>query len=292
MKKIITVSVVITSYNQEEFIKQALDSVFIQKDIEFEVLFADDHSTDNTLNIIREYASKHSKISKIIPRKKNLGMCLNMYDAYHKAKGKYIAILEGDDYWTDELKLKKQCDFLEKNSKYSGVFNHYDCLINGKLKAHKEQNKLIANKKYEIYIKDLIKDNYIGNLSACMFRTNLIHSIDRNIFEKYFIADWLTGMIIYDKGGPLYLMPEKMSVYRIHGSSQWSKMSKKDKLFEELKALSLYDHILNYKYDYIFKEKFFRRLDMSVIRKIKKYRRIWKILFIINIILMIFILLK
>ena len=132
------VTVIVTSYNHEKFIRKTLNSIFRQKGVIFEVLLADDCSKDSTLAIMKEYVKKYPKIAKILPRKKNLGMCLNMHDAYQHAKGDYIAICEGDDYWIDSFKLKKQSDFLSKNEKYSGTFNAYDCLVGKKLIPHAE----------------------------------------------------------------------------------------------------------------------------------------------------------
>ena len=241
------VSVIVTSYNNEQYIKEALDSVFMQKDIDFEVLLADDCSTDNSLLIMKEYVKKHPKISRILNRSKNLGMCLNMYDAYHKVKGEYIAILEGDDFWIDHLKLKKQADVLDKKKKYSGVFHYYDVLEDEKRSPHEMQLKnLVKKKKNEITMKDLIEKNYIGNLSACMFRAEILKSIDKSIFENFFIADWLTGMLSIDKGGPLFFIKEKMSVYRLHTDSQWTSLGQIDRVYQIYQARVLYNYILNY----------------------------------------------
>lgn len=109
----IEVSVIVTSYNHEKFIARALDTVFMQTGVNFEVLLADDCSTDNTLLIMQEFLKKHPENTRILERKNNLGMSLNMFDAYHCARGKYIAICEGDDFWVSPNKLKKQVDFLE-----------------------------------------------------------------------------------------------------------------------------------------------------------------------------------
>lgn len=117
-----TLSVIIISYNQEKYIEEAIDNVLNQKvNFDFELLLADDCSKDNTLNIMKEYEKKYPNIIKVLERKENLGATKNIVDAYKQSKGKYITVLEGDDYWCDENKIQKQIDFLEENPEYIGV---------------------------------------------------------------------------------------------------------------------------------------------------------------------------
>lgn len=251
----------------------------MQRDIDFEVLLSDDCSTDSTLSIMKGYMKKYPKIIKLLKRTENLGMCLNMYDAYHKARGEYIAILEGDDFWTDPLKLKKQADILDENKKYSGVFNHYDFLQGETRFSYKNQLKDLINKnKDEISIEDLIKCNYIGNFSSCMFRAEILQSIDKSVFEFFFVADWLTGFLAIDKGGPLFFMKEKMSVYRLHLNSQWYSYSDIDKKYEVYKARVLYNYILEFKYDDLFRDYYIKNIyrsnkDSKYYKKFKKYKK-------------------
>ena len=117
----IMVSVVILTYNHEPYIRQALNSVLKQKTtFRYEIVIGDDASQDNTASIIREYAEKFPSIFNIIIRDKNVGGSQNAYDLFMRARGKYIANLEGDDYWTDLYKLQHQVDFLENNENYIG----------------------------------------------------------------------------------------------------------------------------------------------------------------------------
>jgi glycosyltransferase involved in cell wall biosynthesis len=118
MNNKIFVSVCVITYNHEKFIEEALDSVIMQStDFDIEIIIGDDSSTDNTTSICERYAKKHNNIHHI-DRKKNIGMNANWMDTIRSAKGKYIALLEGDDYWLSINKLQKQVDFLENHKRF------------------------------------------------------------------------------------------------------------------------------------------------------------------------------
>lgn len=113
------VSILMPAYNHEHFISQAIESALNQKTtFPFELLIHDDKSTDKTRDIIDEYKSKFPDIIITIYQDQNQGLIKSYRNLLHIAKGKYIAILESDDCWTDEYKLQKQIDFLENNSNY------------------------------------------------------------------------------------------------------------------------------------------------------------------------------
>lgn len=115
----VKVSVVMTTYNHERYIRKSIESVLMQKvNFNFEILIGDDVSPDNTAKILMEYKEKFPNKIKLFLRKENLGPTKNICDLYNKCSGKYIATLEGDDYWTDENKLQRQVDYLEAHEEY------------------------------------------------------------------------------------------------------------------------------------------------------------------------------
>ena len=128
MKKNPKVSILCLTYNQKLFITQALDSFLMQKtDFDFEILIHDDASTDGTTKIIRQYQKKYPSIIKIIVQKENQfskgnSEILTEY-LFPLVKGKYIALCEGDDFFTDESKLQTQAEFLDNNPKCSLCFH-------------------------------------------------------------------------------------------------------------------------------------------------------------------------
>src|SRR5690554_4131282 len=126
------VSISCITYNHAPYIRQCLEGFLMQQcDFEYEILIHDDASTDGTSDIIREYQEKYPNIIKPIIQTENQwsqgvrGIMARFN--FPRAKGKYIALCEGDDYWTDPLKLQKQVDFLEENENYSFCF--HDAII-------------------------------------------------------------------------------------------------------------------------------------------------------------------
>ena len=122
------VSVISITYNHEPYIRDCLEGFLMQKtNFPAEIIIHDDASTDHTADIIREYYEKRPDLFHVIIEREN---CYSihkpiMMPLYKQAQGKYIALCEGDDYWTDPLKLQKQFDFLESHPEYSGCFHSY-----------------------------------------------------------------------------------------------------------------------------------------------------------------------
>ena len=120
------VSVCCVTYNQENFIEESIKSFLMQKtNFPIEIIILDDASTDNTADIIRKYAETDSRIVPLLRETNIKSTGVSVFSITHaNAKGKYVALCEGDDYWTDPEKLQKQVDFLEKNPTYSASFHN------------------------------------------------------------------------------------------------------------------------------------------------------------------------
>lgn len=126
------VSIVVITYYHENYIRQALDSIFGQNvDFVYEVIVADDCSKDKTRDIILEYKAKCPDLIKCLFNENNLGIPANLYNALCNCNGKYITFLSGDDYWLGEDILKKKIDFLEKNAGYYAVCTRIDARLEG-----------------------------------------------------------------------------------------------------------------------------------------------------------------
>lgn len=126
------VSVIVTTYNQEQTIARTLNSIVSQQcDFDYEIIIGEDCSHDNTLAICREYASLFPDKIRLIENQHNKGMIDNYFDCVLVANGKYIADCAGDDYWVDDLKLQKQADIMESDSSITLVHSDWryaDCL--------------------------------------------------------------------------------------------------------------------------------------------------------------------
>ena len=126
MKENIIVSIFMLTYNHEKYIAKALDSILKQKvNFPYEIVLGEDCSTDNTREIVLNYAKQYPDKFKLILHETNRGAMYNQNEVFANCTGKYIAICEGDDYWTDLNKLQKQVDFLEDNIDFSICFTDY-----------------------------------------------------------------------------------------------------------------------------------------------------------------------
>jgi len=228
----IAVSVCMPTYFQENYIRQALDSVLNQiTDFDFEVIVGEDKSPDNTREILLEYKERYGDKLVLILQKENKGPSENSMDCRLAAKGKYIAFLEGDDYWTDMHKLQKQYDFLEHNPKYSAVGTD--------IMSVSDKGELISERTLNFkHDKTLNLNYYLKN----GFSVHMCSVMRRNIFpehdEKYnklrksapTMGDIITLVLLYN-AGDLYVMNQVTAAHRAAGEKDvfsFSKTSAKD----------------------------------------------------------------
>lgn len=229
-EKSLKVSIVVAAYKEEEYIGHTLESILSQKvDFDYEVIVGDDCSPDGTADVIREYADKYP--DKIIPvlRKKNMGMTGNSLDLISRAKGEYIALVEGDDYWIDDNKLQKQVDFLDTHKDYVACFGL--CIIVDEDDArHKELEKqsgfLKIGKDYSI--KDFEEYLLPGQTATSMYRradfNDILNQIMNSEFDmSRFIDRHLVLMML--SRGKIYNSGEEIAAYRYvmkKNSGSWS----------------------------------------------------------------------
>ena len=221
------ISVVTITYGHEFYIKQTLDGIFMQKySGDVELILANDNSLDSTDDIIQEYFSvtiiPENFIIKYKNHEVNKGMMSNFIWALEQASGKYVALCEGDDYWTDPLKLQKQVSFLQKNPDYIIHSGKAQVLINNEFKEVIGDPK--SKKTYNIC--DFYAKN---NLITCtvMFRKITIPS---TIFPGIIFGDWMlyVRLLSNKKGTLAYVADEIYSVYRIHSGGVMQTLSKKN----------------------------------------------------------------
>jgi glycosyltransferase involved in cell wall biosynthesis len=220
------VSVSIITYQHAAFITECLEGVLAQKtDFEFEILIGEDGSTDGTREICIEYAERFpDKIRLFLhnpdrshPKNDVAPWMHNWLNNLQQAKGKYIAICEGDDYWTDPSKLQKQVNFLEKNSDYVICFHSINYLENGVIDEYPTG---VPNETTTVL--DLCKGNYIQTLS-CLFRNNLFDKLP-DYYRNCPTGDYFLFLLIAEHGKIKYLN-DNMAVYRKHDGGIWSPQS-------------------------------------------------------------------
>ena len=228
------VSVIMITYGHEKYIEEATRGVFLQKtNFPLELIISNDKSPDSTDEIVKNIIkSAPENISvKYIQHQKNIGMLPNFISTLKMAEGKYIAVCEGDDYWTDENKLQKQIDFLEKNEDFTLTF-HNVFIRNGEtLRADLDYEKRLSSK--DIYtIDDLSKGNFIHTLSV-VFRNMEIE------FPEWYFSSFLGDYPIWlwlSKKGKIKYFPEKMGVYR-ENVGVWSGKSQEEREFKTMLVL-------------------------------------------------------
>lgn len=238
----IMVSVLAIAYNHELWIAHALDSFVMQKTIfPIEILVHDDASTDKTAEIIKEYEKKYPGLVKGFYQTENQFSQGNnpLFILSQMARGKYVAICECDDYWTDPFKLEKQVDLLEAHPECSMAVAKTDIY-------YLEDGQFYFQQTLEGVNKDLLYFNDLFN--GCPLHIST-HVIPKNIFnfvvEKYrhkiFLSETALRYILVDIG-PFVFLRETVSVYRITGKGIWTMLDRyaqvaaETKTFEELYA--------------------------------------------------------
>lgn len=212
------VSIVCTTYNHEKFIRQTIDGFLLQKtSFPLEIIIHDDASNDSTGEILKEYEEIYPNLFRNIYQKENIyskGINIWSYLFSEKVRGKYIALCEGDDYWTDPLKLQKQIDFLEDNRDYGLVYT--------KVREYlQSENRLghIFGGKYTSFI-DILHYNPIPTLSVC-FRKDLYFSYINEILV--YNNDWKMSdyplWLYLSKNSKVKYMDFISGVYRVLDNS-------------------------------------------------------------------------
>ena len=228
------VSVIMITYGHEKYIEEAIRGIFLQKtNFPLELIISNDKSPDSTDEIVKNIIkSAPENISvNYIQHPENIGMHHNFTSALRTAQGKYIAVCEGDDYWTDENKLKKQIDFLEKNEDFTLTF-HNVFIRNGEtLSTDLDYEKRLSSK--DVYtIDDLSKGNFIHTPSV-VFRNMEIE------FPEWYFSSFLGDYPIWmwlSKKGKIKYFPEKMGVYR-ENVGVWSGKSQEEREFKTMLVL-------------------------------------------------------
>lgn len=227
-------SICIICYNQSTYIIQAIESVLSQQtDFTKEIIIADDYSTDGTREIVIDYRKKFPDLIKILPRASNVGPAKNFTELFYAANGKYIAYLEGDDYWTDNNKLQKQIDFLEANPDFSVCFT--DSLEIFSEDPNDTRNYLRGGSytKSETTINDLIFRNYIQTCTV-VFKNKLFEKFPK-WYTELKMGDWPLHLLNAQYGKIKYLNFHS-AIHRNHSSGVWSTQNILGKIYLTLQA--------------------------------------------------------
>ncbi|MEM7104571.1 MAG: glycosyltransferase [Bacteroidota bacterium] len=242
------VSVAIISYNHKPFIKKAIDSVLMQEtDFEFEIIIGDDGSTDGTQEILKQYQIKHPQKFRLILAEANEGVYNNVVKILRHCQGKYVAVLEGDDYWTYEQKLQKQTLFLENNSEFSGCCHDTQIIKEG-LKTGDigwEENYFSLYSQLHNYSQTITPSHLIRRT---IIPTSSLFFRSRDYFDEMavysdikFSISWILELIVMKKSeneaGKFYFFNQSWSVYRKNKGGLTIKNKRKDFVLSNLMIL-------------------------------------------------------
>lgn len=234
----IVVSVACITYNHAPYIRQCLEGFLMQKtNFPIEIIVHDDASTDGTDDIIREYALKYPELFKVILQEENQYSkgedVLSL--VFERSAGKYIAFCEGDDYWTDPLKLQKQVDFLENNPDYVMCSHNYSFLFMNEMK----RVSYVETIGRDYSLESLTKGEWLYQPLTLMFRSQTLW--ESEILRYTSIIDNILLYNLLKRGGG-YCMPDDMGVYRVHSNGVWSGINQERKLMMGYKSiLAIYE---------------------------------------------------
>ncbi len=236
-------TVIIPSYNKAKYIKEALNSVFMQKTTyPYQIIIADDCSNDNTLNIIKEYQKQYTNLI-VLPSAKNQGLYKNIIRAYKITKTDYFCVLDPDDFWIDKYKIQKSLDFLENNKEFTIYVTN--TLIQNKNGIRKV---FINNTPKDCIFDDYLKDRAtLGCTLGGIFRNVIFKNglpekmvnLQNESCERSFRGDSFRN-IIHLQQGKAHSVDDFDGVYRITDDSLWQSLSefKQDLLNAEFRINS------------------------------------------------------
>jgi glycosyltransferase involved in cell wall biosynthesis len=237
-------SVCLITYNHEPFIAGAIESVLAQKtEFDWELVVGDDCSTDRTGEIARSFATRYPDRVRVLPSERNLGLVGNFLRTFRACRGEYVALLDGDDYWTSPFKLRRQAEFLDARPECSICFHDVAVLLpDGSVCA---QNYTSPDQKEISSVEDLFETNFIATCSA-MLRRETVSDLPA-WYPNCRWEDWPL-YILYAERGKIGYLNDVLAVYRNHGRGLWSGLDPVTQLEAVIRFLEDMDERLDRRY--------------------------------------------
>jgi glycosyltransferase involved in cell wall biosynthesis len=262
-------TVLIITYNHEDYIEKCIESVLSQQtNFDFNILILDDASTDNTSTIVQKYRKKYPNKIKHIYRKTNVGIVDNVFDGIKKIKSEYYATIEGDDYWCDTHKLQQQVDILETNTdcSFCGHNTEYKDLVNDQnFSIFSQENYTIKNK-YQ-FPQIFNKKKFVkAHPSSRVYRTSCINF--QTLRNK--------GSVVWDScsywyflsKGKMFYIDKVMSVYNYTGMGVFSGKQEAEKKKLSLDNLNMINYEFDYKHGNIFNKMISEYKKVNINKKV------------------------
>ena len=244
------VSVLLMTYNHARFIADALDSVLMQEtSFPFEIIISEDCSTDGTREIVKAYHNQYSEKLRLILSERNIASNAIVVRGIEAARGQYVALLDGDDYWVSPHKLQQQVELLDQHPECSICFHNARVIHDDGSKEPWLWNP--ADQPEITALKDILLDNYIAT-STTMFRKGLFDHFPAWYDSFFPITDWALHILNAEHGKIAYIN-EVMGVYRYHSGGCYSPLSQAEKQAVTLEFMRRLNVCLHFKYDRIIK---------------------------------------
>ena len=245
-------SVCLITYNHEKYLQQCIESIIAQKCNEpFEIIIGEDNSTDNTPAIVASYQQKYPKLISVIVSEKNVGMVENWRRTIEAARGEYIAIVEGDDFWNSDLKLQQQIDLMDVEKECALSFHDVDVIFGDGVPKIDSLTRFEGESKFSI--QDVITRNWF--VPTCSMVIRKICLSDFPDWTKNLKAIDMVVQLLAASNGGIHYINEKLATYRIHdtGQSQIQWLGKENIFeFTIIDILQNFDNYSNGKYrDYV-----------------------------------------
>lgn len=218
------ISAIVVTYNHEDFIAQAIESVLAQStDRLLEVIISEDKSTDRTRDIVQDYARRDKRI-RLMLSEQNIRSNEVVARALRSAAGRYVCILDGDDYWLANNKLEQQANFLDANPRYSAVF--HNALIDDTCPAKRRWTRSDLPKMFTL--NEIWEGNPFATCTG-MLRRACLEGLGSWYDPLFPITDW-SLYILCAEHGPIAFADEIVGAYRQHPSSEFSALPSREKM--------------------------------------------------------------
>ena len=223
----VAVSALVVTYNHEQFVRQALDSALAQRLPQpYEILVSEDCSTDGTREIVQEYAESHPHLIRLLLSERNLHSNEVVARGFRAARGRYVALLDGDDYWTSDDKLRAQVAFLDARPDFTVCFHNVQVV-----EGQSQSTGRLWNAPGQPEVSDLhelLRGNFIAT-SSVVYRRAAVAEVPAWYDGFFPVTDWPLH-VLYACEGQIGYLNQTLSVYRMHDGGLFSTLGEREKL--------------------------------------------------------------
>jgi glycosyltransferase involved in cell wall biosynthesis len=223
----VVVSVLVVTYGHARFVGEALDSALAQRLPQpFEILVSEDCSTDGTREIVQQYAERNPHLVRLLLSERNLHSNEVVARGFRAARGRYVALLDGDDYWTSDDKLRMQVELLDARPDLTICFHNAHVVD-----EHSRSSGRLWNRPDQPAVSDLhdlLRGNFITT-SSVMYRRAAVAELPTWYADFFPVTDWPLH-VLYARAGRIGYIDRTLGAYRLHPGGLFSTLDEREKL--------------------------------------------------------------